>query len=225
MTAVSGVEPIKRRWLEVGAILAMPFALGALLLRLAAVLHGSTAWWIALASIPLGYLAADLVSGIVHWLADRFGTPATPVLGKMLIEPFREHHADPMGITRHDFIDVNGGNFIVLVPALVAVILLAPAAGTGWPAVVLLSGTLSFSLAIIATNQFHRWAHVEQPPRLVRWLQRIGLILPKEHHAVHHTAPFATHYCITVGWMNRPLEKLGIFEHIERWLGRNPADS
>jgi ubiquitin-conjugating enzyme E2 variant len=51
---------------------------------------------------------------------------------------------------------------------------------------------------------------------MVGWLQRAGLILPRDHHSVHHAAPFAKYYCITVGWLNEPLHRIAFFPALER---------
>src|SRR5690606_1851621 len=54
--------------------------------------------WLALAvllTVTVGYLAADLASGVVHWLFDRFGTVDTPFFGPRFVAPFREHHETP----------------------------------------------------------------------------------------------------------------------------------
>jgi len=48
-------------------------------------------------------------------------------------------------------------------------------------------------------------------------LQRLNLVLPPDHHAVHHTAPYAKYYCITVGWLNEPLHRVRFFQALE-WI-------
>ena len=50
-----------------------------------------------------GYVAADIGSGTLHWFFDTWLSAKTPVLGSMFVRPFREHHVDPLAITRHDF--------------------------------------------------------------------------------------------------------------------------
>lgn len=189
------------------------------------------AWWI-LAIFPLlAVLAADFVSGLVHFLADRFGTPRTPLVGRHFVKPFREHHVDPEGITRHDFIEANGNNSIVTIPVVAGCYHLLPRGEAVWAAVGELS-LGSFVLAIFFTNQFHQWAHTAQPPAWVAALQRLRLILPRPQHQIHHTPPYDRYYCITTGWLNAPLQRIGFFPWAERtiraglgrWAGLPPEE-
>ena len=174
----------------------------------------STGDWIYLGFTALtGYLTADFLSGVVHWAGDTLGDETTPVIGKNFVMPFRQHHVDPKEIATHDFIETNGNNCIVVLPPLATAYLLMPSETGFW----FFSSTLMGFLAlfIVATNQFHKWAHTDHPPRVAVLLQRCGLILSPEHHNIHHAKPHDRHYCITVGWMNPLLNRIQFFRGVE----------
>jgi ubiquitin-conjugating enzyme E2 variant len=80
--------------------------------------------------------------------------------------------------------------------------------------------SLLLCLAVFLTNQFHKWAHTEDPTSPAAWLQERGLILSQEHHDVHHESPYDTYYCITVGVWNPLLDRLRFFERTERLIRR-----
>src|SRR6187402_1861743 len=64
------------------------------------------AWLAPLCSFA-GLCLADFGSGVVHWAADTYGNPQLPIFGGF-VRTFREHHADQVDITRHDFVETNG---------------------------------------------------------------------------------------------------------------------
>ena len=207
-----GYSPAVRRF-EIGSIAVYVLAMGVLAWRIAPRIVDYP--WLALSAFMLGFVGADFVSGFVHWAADTWGTPEWPLVGKALIRPFREHHVDQKEITRHDFIETNGNNcFISIVPTLFAALI--PQHGPwGFFAA---AWVFALCLAVLGTNQFHKWSHMDQPPPTVDFLQRLGLILPPDHHVLHHTAPYAKYYCITVGWLNEPLYRLRFFQGLERLI-------
>jgi ubiquitin-conjugating enzyme E2 variant len=175
--------------------------------------------WLTVLALLSGFLWADWVSGFVHWMGDTWGTTETPILGKALIRPFREHHVDQKAITRHDFIETNGANCMISLPWAVMSLLMPFTPGPWFQVRFFFAcAWASMILWVMGTNQFHKWAHSDNPPVVAQWLQRLHLILPPAHHAIHHKAPFAKYYCITVGWMNWPLTKIHFFPILERWL-------
>jgi hypothetical protein len=175
--------------------------------------------WLLPVLALLAYLAADLVSGFVHFLADNFGSADTPIVGPNFIGPFRDHHVDPKGITRNDFVDTNGNNSLVSILPMLLVWLAVPIGAT-FAGYLFGAFFLFLCLAVFLTNQFHKWAHAQTSPAFAVWLQRKGFILSKEHHDIHHESPYDTYYCITVGIWNPLLDRIRFFERAERVLRR-----
>jgi plasmanylethanolamine desaturase len=186
------------------------------------VYESAAAGWIDVAMVAsavlAGYVVADWFSGFVHFIFDRYGSPQTFLLGPNFVTPFREHHSDPIDITRHGFLETNGNNCLATVIPL-WLIFIAPfsydAAWWHWTSSMLTAG----AVATFATNQFHKWAHTKDAPGYITWLQKRHLILPVDHHQIHHTWPYETYYCITTGWLNWPLHKLGFWRMLEAVAG------
>ncbi len=170
-------------------------------------------WWVPLTMFA-GLLGADFVSGLVHWFFDTWGSVDTPVVGQLAIRTFREHHVDARAMTRHGFVETNGHNITLsLVPATVGIVALRH---PSLPSTLLGMSAFFMALCVSMTSQIHKWAHMQEPPRLVRKLQDAGLIIGARHHNRHHLKPHDSHYCITVGWMNAPLEFVHFFRGLER---------
>jgi ubiquitin-conjugating enzyme E2 variant len=167
--------------------------------------------FLAAVAVPFAIFAADLLSGFVHWFCDTFFEEDTPVVGRLLIHSFREHHRDPAAMTRHGFIELIGNSCMALTPMLGLAI---------WLDYGLLADTFVVSVAITMTcaNLFHRWAHLQNVPAGVDLLQRAGLILSPTHHAKHHRLEHNEAYCVTTGWANSLADPLHLFKFLERIL-------
>ena len=152
-------------------------------------------------------LAADLLSGLVHWGADTWGRVDWPIIGPSFLRSFREHHVAPQEITRHDFVEKNGDNFLAILPILIITYII--------PGISIKLFLIVMLFFIAATNTIHSWAHESIPPRGIRVLQRWCIILSPKDHAKHHDVPFVISYCITTGWLNKVLDSISFFRKLE----------
>lgn len=163
-----------------------------------------------LGQLLLGWLAADLLGGIVHWWEDRAAEVHWPVLGRYIVAPNREHHQSPQAFTRTSFLARN--LLTMLAAGAIALLWL-------WT----LGPSLTLAAAAIGgmvQNQVHFWAHNAQgAPGWVRVLQDVGLLQSPRQHGDHHRLE-TRRYCILTNFLNPPLDALRIWDGLEIVLGR-----
>ncbi len=209
----AGYTPLQHR-LNIAGMIA--FAAVTVWVGVRALSHPAVDFWLVLGAWGLGMLASDLLTGIVHWACDTWGSPRTPVLGKVFIRSFREHHIDAKAITHHGLVQTNGEQSIVAAPVMALLLAYQPLPDERGHAFTL--AFLWFTILLTnAANQFHKWAHQDEPAPFIRALQRVRLILTIPHHRGHHAAPHLTGYCITNGWLNPTLDRIRFWRGLE-WL-------
>jgi len=171
--------------------------------------------WLAVPGVLLGLAFGDFITGLVHWAADTYCEESTPVIGRSLVKPFRVHHVRPSEICEHGLVETMGNTCMLAVPLLALFLALTLYGETSATAAfALFTAAMTVGVTVI-TNQFHKWAHAEKPPRLVRAMQRARIILSPGHHQEHHTAPFESSYAITNGWLNPLLNRTRFYRRLE----------
>ena len=160
----------------------------------------------------VGYMLADLGSGVYHWGIDNYGDGSTPVFGSQ-IEAFQGHHKWPWTITRRQF----ANNLHALARAVTFTVL---------PLDLICHDPIAqgfigvFSGCIMFSQQFHAWAHGTKSrlPPLVLALQEAGVLVSRSQHAAHHRPPYNNNYCIVSGVWNEFLDRQRVFEALEMIL-------
>ena len=208
--------------LEGGSLLAFAIYAGWLAGRLFEAASGALDLLALLASGVVGWLLADLLSGLVHWAGDTLGSERTPVLGPSFIAPFREHHDDPQAMVAHGTVELVGSTALLALPSLVPVTHLVTFEGQGSLRLAIGGVLLATLLGVVVTNLVHRWAHMDRPPAVAALLQRTGLILTPARHERHHTAPFDGWFCISSGLLDGLLMRIRLWERLNaRFQGRS----
>ncbi|KAK4537790.1 hypothetical protein CDCA_CDCA14G3815 [Cyanidium caldarium] len=189
-----------------------------------------------MAGVVAGYYGADLISGVFLWFTASYrcspiwnASPRRPersayqsgvgVFWPMMFsalpllapvaEDFYAHDDDPQRLTRQDFWRTVAPACRALMPALVALLASRP------PNVALETSLLVGTALLALSPAFHLWSHVEQPPRLVRWLQHAGILVGRAEHAQHHANGGRQQYCHVSGHCNTVLDGLGVFRALE----------
>lgn len=156
--------------------------------------------------ILTGWLLADFLGGILHWVEDVGLLPR--FLDRHVGAPNRLHHADPLSVTRDsNLFRRNWTAWAATLPfILVGLVLAGPT-----PLVV------SASAGALLSYEVHRWAHApSSAPGIVRLLQEIGAFQSPKHHSRHHAPPQDRAFCILTDWLNPILDRSGVWLAAER---------
>ncbi len=154
----------------------------------------------------IGWLLADLLSGVVHWWEDRVARVDWPVIGRTVVAPNRLHHTDVLAFTRSGLIARN-----------LPVWLIVAAISGAWfwisgPTVTWATATLGGAIV----NEVHRATHLPATVGpIARVLQEVGLLQSPRHHMGHHKTPSDRRYCILTDWLNPVLDGLGLWRRLE----------
>lgn len=172
--------------------------------------------------ILVAWLLADFLTGVVHWVEDRYFDEHTSLdFAQGVATDNQLHHSKPTAMLLNSY----WGN-------------MRSGAMVAWPlaAVVWLSGApLWLWLGIAAAgfgNLVHRFAHTPrtQLPRWIRGLQEFGLFISAEHHDTHHRDQIGLvpkhracrAYCPMTDLVNPVLDRVRFWDRCETvlaWFG------
>lgn len=146
------------------------------------------------------WMIADLLSGIFHWLEDRYGNPDWPIIGKYVVQPNLLHHTRPAALCEGGY--WNRNNTTIITSAI-------GAACFYWSPMMLIA------FAILSqANEVHSWAH-QKCNGVIRALQKIGVLQSPRHHSIHHRRPFDRYYCVMTNYLNPVLNLVGFWLLLE----------
>jgi hypothetical protein len=169
-----------------------------------------------------GFIAGDLVSGIVHYSLDTFNSDTFAVAHKS----FRIHHDKPLSMETFLWIGHVCEITPLTIPAVTATRKMIPKLrdmGTDEDTIAAIGIFVLVSTLVAGSAQIaHRFAHrrnhenarddsvnrvVPEVPLIVKFLQDNHLMLHPDHHRKHHVTEIAN-YCISNGITSAMFDKL-----------------
>jgi len=171
-------------------------------------------WPLIIGALVIGYFTADFASGVVHWGMDTWFNDR--MFGRA-VAIAREHHTHPQNILGYSFLEHS-----TLGSAPSAAFIGPAALATVWFPVSVATYSLMIVWLITSTclffgTSFHNLAH--QPPKspLLRFAQKLRLVITPQHHWVHHREDQIARYCAINGWANYVCDPLQVWRGLE-WL-------
>lgn len=173
--------------------------------------------WLSIQIIAAWFIA-DFISGIFHWIEDRYFDESHSLeFARGIATDNIVHHEDPTAMTSSTWWEN-----------------MRSAAYVGWP-VAWLAWYAGLPLVVWLAlffstfgNLVHRFSHDRKTnlPRWIKGLQEFGVFISHKHHATHHfamghkitKATANRAYCPMTDWVNPVLDKIRFWVIAERCL-------
>lgn len=154
-------------------------------------------------------LAADFVSGLIHWFEDAYVREDTPLIGQWIGKPNTIHHHLPRRMTRNTWWQSNREQLLAMSALVVGAAMLGRLNWQVW----------LFAIVGGNANEAHKWSHRtrKENGRFISWLQDMRILQTPHHHAIHHTNPKEVNYCPVTNALNPILDRLRFWSILE-WL-------
>lgn len=164
--------------------------------------------------ILLGFIIADIGSGIIHWFEDTYFDYCNdlPIIGSISKEN-ELHHYFPRSIIVYSYIEL----MTFTVPVIMFVLLLL---------FILYRDIFNYKYFIISLTFFslipniiHSLAHRRECENniCIRILQNMGILCSHKHHSIHH-AVVDKNYCVISNYSNYVLDNIYFFRGLENMI-------
>lgn len=170
------------------------------------------------------WLLSDLGTGIVHWTFDvlDYTNKRWPEKLRSAAKIFQYHHEFPGHCVQESFWYHTRAFYLNFGVPLLATASILSAYDYN-----ILTCLLTTSAIIAPLGDYvHAISHGKHNNRFVRFLQKTGIIISREHHRRHHKRPdHATNYCIWNGHMNIILDPImsvsrSAYKFFRNWCGK-----
>jgi hypothetical protein len=160
-----------------------------------------------LIKIILGYLFADFLTGIYHWIKDSYFSPFTPLIGRKFIWMSRLHHVRPKYVTEISDYDLLKSSSLWTLLWM-------------WPLFLwygLDPFLLTLLLFISLNDVIHKYAHLEDSERPIwaTYLQVMKFVQSPSEHYHHHHSLHDKYYCPITPYVNAILEPIHFWRIME----------
>ena len=193
--------------------------------------------WTIVPALIIGWLVADIMSGLVHILFDYLPVPAKYEIDRIFFHPtrnsaeytrlktqllrragpvyhiafdFKVHHLRPEAFGHRSFWKLTRA--IVLPISLPFSLAVNALALTAAPPAWFLAAAIVLTLGSALSQYFHSALHRTAAPAPIRALQKLRLLMSPADHEKHHLT-YRTAFCTINGWGNPLVDRVFLALH------------